>query len=770
MALTTTQVNAAYVALLGRAAEGNANAWAANSADTKTLANAILSVDSKFENNPEQAKTNEDFVDALYQQVLGRTADADGKAFWASALANGTSRDELKASFLAAAKANNEDLTTFYNANEQFLSNVYSALLNRGVDNSGLEFWMNLLQNGVSRAEVVASIIEAINANPASEDYAIYNAKMGVANAVTAAFAGPKAGLNAEQSKALNDQLVAIMNSVTSPDVKATDESIKAAIDNTVGSYGKEAAPLTFKAVTENMEAYELGNAESTTAQTFKGTINLQNADKSTISNKATLNTSNFSDTLVVDVIPSTGSTAFDYTGNASQVKTFAEQAGIKNLTINNGTANIENLDSKGISGNLKITGAANVSGSVTEALQYLEVNTGGNANATATIAVNANLKEYLGKGSGKDNITVSGTSATVEKINTGAGDDTLDISGTSGAIVNIANATINLGAGNDTLHVRFANLSGANIDLGAGNDTIDIASILDPNYLKGATIDGGAGRDTMLVIGDTVKVPFDPNAVGLTLKNIEVLQAKGQGGNASKLAVSAINGQELTLTKNSPDNGTLELVATNKETNIDLSKLNTKVVGNEVALDKLTLSDVGSGTTSGVTVKLTAEDAKIAETITLASGAKKVEITNFVKGASGGGVAGGEGDHVKFASGSVASSISGDITNGGYLGVKSIKVSDKGFVTFYPEASGSGNAVTIDKIEDVQTILTKISGASTLDGNKVVAVNIKGDAYLINTGASRSLTTDDIVIKLVGVDASKGIQADQNYSVNVLA
>ena len=642
MALTTTQVNAAYVALLGRAAEGNANAWAANSADTKTLANAILSVDSKFETNPEQAKTNEDFVDALYQQVLGRTADADGKAFWASALANGTSRDELKASFLAAAKANNEDLTTFYNANEQFLSNVYSALLNRGVDNSGLEFWMNLLQNGVSRAEVVASIIEAINANPASEDYAIYNAKMGVANAVTAAFAGPKAGLNAEQSKALNDQLVAIMNSVTSPDVKATDESIKAAIDNTVGSYGKEAAPLTFKAVTENMEAYELGNAESTTAQTFKGTINLQNADKSTISNKATLNTSNFSDTLVVDVIPSTGSTAFDYTGNASQVKTFAGQAGIKNLTINNGTANIENLDSKGISGNLKITGAANVSGSVTEALQYLEVNTGGNANATATIAINANLKEYVGKGSGKDILTVSGASATVEKINTGAGDDELNITGTSGSgnAIDISNATINLGAGNDTLHVRYANLSGANIDLGAGNDTIDIASILDPNYLKGATIDGGAGRDTMLVIGDTSGVVLDPNAVGLTLKNIEVLRAKGQESNASKLAVSAVNGQELTLTKHSSTNGTLELVATNKETNIDLSKLNTKVVGNEVALDKLTLSNVGSGTTTGVTVKLTAKDANIDETIKLAAGAaqqEKITFTNFVGGTSTG-------------------------------------------------------------------------------------------------------------------------------------
>ncbi|MDD0847120.1 hypothetical protein PTQ33_08265, partial [Campylobacter sp. 50012-21] len=275
-----------------------------------------------------------------------------------------------------------------------------------------------------------------------------------------------------------------------------------------------------------------------------------------------------------------------------------------------------------------------NVSGSVTEALEYLEVNTGGNANATATIAVNANLKEYLGKGSGKDILTVSGTSATVEKINTGAGDDKLDISGTSGAIVNIANATINLGAGDDTLKVRYANISGANIDLGAGNDTIDIASILNPNYLKGTTIDGGAGRDTMLVIGNTV--PFDPNAVGLTLKNIEVLQAKGQDAKASKLSVSAVNGQELTLTKNSPSNGTLEIVATNKETNIDLSKLNTKVVGNEVALDKLTLSDVGSGTTTGVTVKLTAKDANIKETIKLAAdagGYNKVTITGIASG-----------------------------------------------------------------------------------------------------------------------------------------
>ena len=632
MALTTTQVNAAYVALLGRAAEGNASAWAANSADTTTLANAILSVDGKYKNSLEQAKTNEDFVEALYQQVLGRNSDADGKAFWLNALANGTSRDELKANFLAAAKAEDPNLTAFYTSNQQFLENVYSALLNRGVDNSGLEHWMNLLQNGTSRAEVVAKIIDAISSNQASDDYAIYNAKMTVANAVTAVFAGPKAGLNAEQSKELNEKLIAIMNSVTSPDV--AEESIKAGIENVVGLYGKEAAPLTFKAVTDKLEKYELGNADSTTAQTFRGNINLQNADKSTINDKATLKTSNFSDTLAVDIIPSTAGAAFDYNDNAKQVKTFASGDGIKNLTINNGTAKITNLDNTGISENLKITGAANVSGSVSEALQYLEINTGGNANATATITVNANLKEYVGKGSGKDNITVSGaaTTVTVDKINTGAGNDTLIVSGNGTAtnvdlgagndelIVSGASAsitgTINLGAGEDELTVSAGSIANAKINLGANNDVITITS--NASSVSGATIDGGAGRDTLIVSGDiSGKGVFN-------LSNVEVLEASG----AVTVSYSQIKDQALTLTKDST--GTLTIKADN-ETTINLNLNNKVVSGDNTALDKLDLTNVGSG----ATVTLNKDDG-IAETINLAadaSGDKAVKITGLGTG-----------------------------------------------------------------------------------------------------------------------------------------
>nr|WP_321319437.1 DUF4214 domain-containing protein [uncultured Campylobacter sp.] len=728
MALTTTQVNAAFVALLGRAAEGNASAWAANSADTTTLANAILSVDGKYKNSLEQAKTNEDFVEALYQQVLGRNSDADGKAFWLNALANGTSRDELKANFLAAAKAEDPNLTAFYTNNQQFLENVYSALLNRGVDSSGLEHWMNLLNNGTSRAEVVASIIDAINSNKDSEDYAIYNAKMSVADAVTAAFAGPKAGLNEEQSKALNDKLIGINNLVTSTDV--TQEIIKAEIEQVVGSYGKEAAPLTFKAVTDKLENYELGNADSATAQTFRGNINLQDATKSTINDKATLNTSKFSDTLVVDVIPSTAGAAFDYTGNAKQVKTFAGQDGIKNLTINNGTANITNLDNAGITENLKITGAANVGATVSEALNYLEINTGGNANATATITVNANLKEYVGKGSGKDNITVSGadTTVTLEKINTGAGNDTLIVNG-SGSVTNVdleagndelivsgANAsitgTINLGAGEDELTVSGGSIANAKINLGANNDVITLHGVA-ANGLKGATIDGGAGRDTLIVSGDiSAKGAFK-------LSNVEVLQASGDG---VKVSYAQIKDQALTLTK-SGGADKLEINAAN-ETAINLNLNNKVVSGDNTALTELKLTNVGSG----ATVTLNKDDG-IAETITLAndaSGDKAVKITGL-----------GTGDIL------TGGALGGDITSPFVQFTKASEgattLQDK--AAYYIDADGS----TAEKA------LAALGAVTLADTKKaLVAFNTDNGTYIYSVSGGNNLTAGNFTLAAI--------------------
>ena len=598
MALTTTQVNAAYVALLGRAAEGSAANWAAGSLTEEALAQTILSIDDSFKNDVERKATNADFVDALYSELLGKAGDAEGKTFWTNALNSGLSREEVKLQFINAAKANNENLSAFYAENELFVNNVYGNLLGRGADSDGLKFWADALNNGASKASVIANIITAIQAQPASEDFKTFSAKMAVANTVSASFSGFKSGLNADQKQAALDTMKQIIQSTTA-DVKPTDETIKTSIDSLVGNYERESL-YNFR-VSE--ESYDLGNAESTNSQTFRGTINLIDDKKSTYTDKASVKTGKYSDSLIIDVVSNQANKTLDATK-------ITAVAGIDSLTINNGTADVTNLKSDGFSQNIKVTGAANVSGSVNTTLNYLEVSTG--AGKTATIAVNANLKEYKATGTGSDVITISGTSTVaVNKIDTGAGNDTVNVNA-SGSIT----GTLDTGNGDDIVVVSgdSSSIAGATINLGSGNDKITIGTV-GANGLVDATIDGGAGRDTLVVSGDISTI---------TLKGVEVLETSG----AATLSYAQIKDQALTLTSGS---GTLTIKAADTDTTIDLTKLNNKVVsGDATKLDALTLS----GVVSNATVKLDAKDG-IAEKITLASNAKDVNITGFVKGAS---------------------------------------------------------------------------------------------------------------------------------------
>ena len=696
MALTTTQVNAAYVALLGRAAEGSAANWAAGSLTEEALAQTILSIDDSFKNDVERKATNADFVDALYSELLGKAGDAEGKTFWTNALNSGLSREEVKLQFINAAKANNENLSAFYAENELFVNNVYGNLLGRGADSDGLKFWADALNNGASKASVIANIITAIQAQPASEDFKTFSAKMAVANTVSASFSGFKSGLNADQKQAALDTMKQIIQSTTA-DVKPTDETIKTSIDNLVGNYERESL-YNFR-VSE--ESYDLGNAESTNSQTFRGTINLIDDKKSTYTDKANVKTGKYSDSLIIDVV----SNQANKTLNATNIKPVA---GIDSLTINNGTADVTNLKSDGFSQNIKVTGAANVSGSVSTTLNYLEVSTG--AGKTATIAVNANLKEYKATGTGKDNLTVSGGSVT--KVDTGAGDDTVVVSGASSSI------------------------SGATINLGSGNDKI---TITDDVNVSGATIDGGAGRDTLVVSGNI------SGSGDFTLKNVEVLEASG----TAKVSYAQIKDQALTLTSTS-GTGTLEINAADTAA-IDLSKLNNKVVsGDATALTALTLSNVGSG----ATVKLNANNG-IAETITLASNATGVKVSGIAKTNT---VA--EQDKVSLAGITGLNDVSGGgssnvfaTVNGGASGSSKTIDDKKGY---YFDYSGSDDLTNTTKVAAILAS-AYIEGASSSGKNAVLAINKGTDSYIYKiTTADASKTIASTELSLIAIVDNK--------------
>jgi uncharacterized repeat protein (TIGR02059 family) len=105
------------------------------------------------------------FVEALYQNVLGRAADAGGKAAWVAALDNG-SVDRAGAALLFAdsaeklAQGQAVDLD-FNHSDVATLVRMYETLFGRHADEGGLNFWIGLHEAGNSLAQLADSFFDA---------------------------------------------------------------------------------------------------------------------------------------------------------------------------------------------------------------------------------------------------------------------------------------------------------------------------------------------------------------------------------------------------------------------------------------------------------------------------------------------------------------------------------------------------------------------------------------------------------------------------------
>ncbi|MDD7324379.1 MAG: DUF4214 domain-containing protein, partial [Campylobacter lanienae] len=98
MALTNQQVQQVFLAITGRPAEGQAVAWGANSLSIADLANSVIDIrkGADFANNKDT------FIENLYQNLLGRASDAEGKEFWLKVLNDGASYGDVVAQFINA--------------------------------------------------------------------------------------------------------------------------------------------------------------------------------------------------------------------------------------------------------------------------------------------------------------------------------------------------------------------------------------------------------------------------------------------------------------------------------------------------------------------------------------------------------------------------------------------------------------------------------------------------------------------------------------------
>ena len=573
MALTTTQVNTAFLAALARPAEGSAATWGAGSLNLDSLLNNIFI-----------AENTDDFVESLYTEFLGRASDAEGKAFWNSLLAT-TSKEavlaQFKAAILAAGQADpsNADYQGLIATNKAFVQALYTNLLGREADAEGLEFWANVLTSGTSRGDLLAQFTAAAMASGAdNDDYQAITAKLAVADAFSAKFSAFSSNVTADEKKAALDQLKAMMEGVVAG---STVEDVQEEINQIAGNYQNRTSQVFTKA-DDDLDA-----SEATAATTFRGTVNLIDPAKGTIqdTDKVTGNT-DFDDTLVVNVTSDSTHKLLDLDGNYLPTGI----SDIEKLIVNNGSANVSGtLNGVNFGKSVSITGTGDVNLNVTGGLENLSVSSA--TKGDVAIDVNSALGSYTGGNAG-ESVTVASTGS-IKKASLGAGDDTLVINGLNAVL---AGGTIDLGAGNDDLVIN------SNITVAANEEKI--------------TLDGGAGSKDTLTLNNGVDLSGVKSIKGF--ETIDATNAIISAEAANGLKAKFVNGSNLVVSGDAK-----------ATTSINLSGLSVdKNESATVALNGLTKETITLSKDKGITesIEIFNPDVKGNEQVS-------VTIKNFAKG-----------------------------------------------------------------------------------------------------------------------------------------
>ena len=95
----------------------------------------------------------------IYKAAFDRTPDAGGLGFWINAMDDGASLTSVAAGFI-----NSPEFQLLYGANvtdRDFVTKVYTNVLDRNPDQGGYDFWLGAMGRGASRADILASFSES---------------------------------------------------------------------------------------------------------------------------------------------------------------------------------------------------------------------------------------------------------------------------------------------------------------------------------------------------------------------------------------------------------------------------------------------------------------------------------------------------------------------------------------------------------------------------------------------------------------------------------
>lgn len=393
MALTNQQVQQAYLAVIGRPAEGDAVAWASVAApNVASLVNLIAAT----RNNTDFNKNNTTFVENLYMNLLGREGDEEGIKFWSDALTAGTSFGDLVMQFSSAALSTTEDMYT--------------------------------LQNKLAVAEQISTKIKTFTPSVASE--AKLKSMMSVVDAETS-IDDIQEDINSFVGQYVNGKKTTVKPGAEEP-TKGSDEY--AQTYNATIKLGEEKGGINIEGSTTYNDTLNL---------TVKGTADngtLTGSDIGSISNLYAINL-NLRDSRIKESTLNTK----DLAGAAEVVikgksnDTFTVDSAMTTLDTGDGD------DTINVNSDVETLKAGN--GNDTIIASNAKVTTLDAGNGDDKITVTKSTISTLNAGNGNDIITL-GDGAKVSKLNAGNGDDTISVSSKA----NVANATIDGGAGTNSL------------------------------------------------------------------------------------------------------------------------------------------------------------------------------------------------------------------------------------------------------------------------------------------------------------------------------
>lgn len=617
----------------------------ADKAGTTALSQLVNSFNSSAESVALYGNDNSQigigkFVNAIYQNVLGRDADKSGFDFWVNAINTGElTKANAAAAITQAALTNTSDqgkLDALTVQNKLAVATAFTTALDTPAEITSF--------SGDAAAAAARSLLLGVNS---STNLTAYQANINdtidkLGNVVNGTTFSVTTGVDTLAGTSGND----VFNSLNVAADGQTASSTLSAFDSIDGGAGKDTlnvytdgttnASIPANATIKNIETVNIFNTGAaatglTDASKYAGVTALwQTGAAANVTNLSATTTAGFHGlngavgVAAVDAA-ATATIALDKAVEGSTLNVTSGAAGTLATVVVGGTV-VDGGDAGSDVGNinLNITGGKDVQTLMVNTAVATNVASTANGKAVTTIDASASTGAItyadsettvanIKTGSGNDIVTlvaatVKDDSATTADetvnatVNTGAGNDKITVNASGNGIV-----TIVAGDGNDTVNVTGRSSGALNVDLGAGNDTFTSSVAIGAND----KIDAGAGTDTLLL-----------NLVGSAnvgaFSNFDAFDAKGL---AKALDVDILS-QKNTVT---------EIVAS-ADVGVGASLLNVgsgvsyRVTGDTNVANALSLTQKVAG---DLTVTLDIDESGDAATSTATSADAAVNATN---------------------------------------------------------------------------------------------------------------------------------------------